>query len=52
MIQKLKQQSNKKDEKIKDLEEYIDTLLLRVMAADPNLLVSQSCSKQAGQVYR
>jgi len=40
MIQRLRTQNRKKDEKCKDLEEYIDTLLLRVMSADPNLLIA------------
>ena len=47
----MRQQSKKKDDRIKDMEEYIDSLLLRVMSADPNLLVSDTtCSKQAGKV--
>ena len=53
MIQKLRQQVRKKEEHTKDLEEYIDSLLVRVMSADPNLLVtSASCGQQAAQTNK
>lgn len=44
----------KKEEHTKDLEEYIDSLLLRVMSADPNLLVASnaSCGQQAAQANK
>jgi predicted ATPase len=41
-IQRLRQQLRKKDEHVADLEEYIDSLLLKVMASDPSLLVTQA----------
>lgn len=53
MIQRLRLQVRKKEEHSKDLEEYIDSLLLRVMSNDPNLLSAQSsCSQQANQANK
>ncbi|XP_067945039.1 neurofilament heavy polypeptide-like isoform X2 [Watersipora subatra] len=53
MIKKLRAQVRKGEDHAKDLEEYIDGLVVRVMTTDPNLLVTQgSCSKQAHQAGR
>lgn len=53
MVQKLRQQIRKKEEHTKDLEQYIDSLLARVMSADPSLLVNlSSCGQQAAQTNK
>ena len=50
MIKKLRVQLRKCEDRAKDQDEYIDGLLLKVMTADPNLLISQSsCAKQANR---
>lgn len=50
MVQKLRVQVRKKEDLAKDLEEYIDSLLLRVMSNDPNLLLAQQASNEAASL--
>ena len=53
MIKKLRLRVRKAEDHAKDLEEYIDSLLVRVMTTDPNLLITQaSCASQANRASR
>ncbi|KAG5835263.1 hypothetical protein ANANG_G00271690 [Anguilla anguilla] len=47
LVMKQQDQLSEKDSKIKELEEYIDNLLVRIIEEQPSILQSMSMTKKA-----